>query len=57
MHDLLLRCLNLLPTLSRRGVVPLLIVQNDLFEKTRKIHDSKSNRFECRINREILEGA
>ena len=57
MHDLLLRCLNLLPTLSRRGVVPLLIVQKDLFEKTRKIHDSKSNRFECRIKREILEGA
>jgi len=57
MHDLLLRCLNLLPTLGRRGVVPVLILQKDLFEKTRKIHDSKSNRFECRIKREILEGA
>jgi len=25
--------------------------------KLRKIHDSKSDRFECRIDTEILEGA
>jgi hypothetical protein len=36
MHDLLLGCLNLLRTLSRRAVVPFLIVEKDLFAKTPK---------------------